>query len=99
MLTFSKFEQAPVMTAGNDVGSRCIVFEGHSEFSGDFVVEDVTCEGKLLRRLIFLNSPNVIQSEVELKNGMQLRKSLATFTLHVDICELLILCFNHNLRF
>lgn len=69
VVTFSEFEQAPVMTAGNNVGSRCIVFEGHSEFSGDFVVEDVTCEGKLLRRLIFLNSPNVIQSEVELKNG------------------------------
>lgn len=57
------------MTAGTDVGSRCIVLEGHSEFSGDFVVEDVTSEEKLLRRLIFLNSPNVIQSEVELKYG------------------------------
>lgn len=67
------------MTAGNDVGSRNIVFEGHSEFSGDFVVEDVTCEGKLLRRLIFLNSPNVIQSEVELKQGEdKLQKSLTT---------------------
>jgi len=66
--------KAPVMTAGNDVGSRDIILEGHSEFSGDFVIEDVTCEGKLLRRLIFLNSPNVIQSEVELKHATKRQK-------------------------
>jgi hypothetical protein len=57
------------MTIANDIGDRKIVFQGASEFSGDFVIEDVTCEGKVLRRLIFLNNPNVIQSEVEMIVG------------------------------
>jgi hypothetical protein len=55
------------MTIGNEVGQRKIVFEGTSAFSGPFVVEDVTCEKKVFRRLIFLDSPNVIQSEVMLE--------------------------------
>jgi len=61
--------QAPIMTVDNDIGNRKIVFQGQSEFSGDFVIEDVSCNGKVLRRLIFLNNPNVIQSEVELNIG------------------------------
>lgn len=57
------------MTIGNNLGDRVIVYQGHSDFSGDFVVEDVSCDGKSFRRLIFLNSPNIIQSEAEIKVG------------------------------
>lgn len=44
--------------------------EGHSELSGDFIVEDVVAdEGQTFRRLIFTSCPNVIQSEARLKLG------------------------------
>jgi len=59
--------KAPIMTVGSDVGERKILHQSHSEFSGDYVVEDVKCEEKTYRRLIFLNNPNTIQSEVELE--------------------------------
>lgn len=65
------------MTIENEIGERKIVHQGHSDFSGDFVVEDVSCDGKILRRLIFLNNPNVIQSEVEIN----LSKSKSTKSL------------------
>ena len=58
------------MTIGNDVGTRTIRHAGKSEFSGDFVVEDVLADGdQYSRRLIFLNNPNVIQSEVGISAG------------------------------
>lgn len=57
------------MTVDNDVGNREIIHQGHSEFSGDYVVEDVSSNGKIFRRLIFLNSPNIVQSEVEMAIG------------------------------
>ncbi|CAG7827606.1 unnamed protein product [Allacma fusca] len=55
------------MTISNDVGTRTIRYNGKSDFSGEFVVEDVICDsGQISRRLIFLNNPNVIQSDVAL---------------------------------
>lgn len=74
--------KAPIMTMGDDVGSRIIVHQGRSEFSGDFVIEDVNSGGKILRRLIFLNSPNIIQSEVEIdvvkKRGKEFRNPVTS---------------------
>ena len=64
------------MTIGNELGEREIVFMGKSEFSGAFVVEDVICEQKLFRRLIFLDTPNVIQSEVLLLKRTRLTHKL-----------------------
>jgi len=74
--------QAPIMTVENEVGDRDIVYQGQSDFSGDFVVEDVSCDRKIFRRLIFLNNPNVIQSEVEInivkKRGKEFKVPLTT---------------------
>ena len=40
---------------------------GHSELSGDYIVEDAEGEGgQTFRRLIFLSNQNIVQSEVRL---------------------------------
>ena len=55
------------LSVGDDVGQRTVIFNGISDFSGKFVIEDVTQEDKTLsRRLIFLSNPNVVQSEARL---------------------------------
>lgn len=55
---------------GNDVGKREVIHKGHSELSGEFVVEDVLgADDETFRRLIFLNNQFVIQSEAQLKTG------------------------------
>ncbi|XP_048777270.2 eEF1A lysine and N-terminal methyltransferase-like isoform X2 [Ostrea edulis] len=60
--------QIPFLSLGDDIGSRTVVCEGHSEMSGNYVVEDVMADGgQLFRRLIFISCPNVIQSEARLK--------------------------------
>lgn len=57
-------ELIPFLSLGEDVGERTVLHRGNSKFSGDYVVEDVTTEeGRILRRLIFLNNQFVIQSE------------------------------------
>lgn len=49
------------------LGDRKIIVEGKSEFSGDYVVEEVAGQtNEIYRRLIFLDMPQVIQSEVKL---------------------------------
>ncbi|XP_021914194.1 methyltransferase-like protein 13 isoform X2 [Zootermopsis nevadensis] len=60
--------QIPFLSVGSDVGRREICYRGHSQMSGDFIVEEVEGDGgQLFRRLIFLNSQGVIQSEARLK--------------------------------
>ncbi|XP_062584917.1 eEF1A lysine and N-terminal methyltransferase-like [Saccostrea cucullata] len=60
--------QIPFLSLGEDIGSRTVVCEGHSQLSGDYVVEDVAADGgQIFRRLIFTSCPNVIQSEARLK--------------------------------
>lgn len=52
------------------MGKRIIRYQGKSDFSGDFIVEDVFTENNdVYRRLIFLNNRNVVQSEAKLING------------------------------
>lgn len=48
---------------GENINSRLERCRGKSQISGDYVVEDVDVGRSLKRRLIFLNSPSVIQSE------------------------------------
>lgn len=44
--------------------------KGTSEISGDYIVEEITSEdGKILRRIIFMNNPRVIQSEALITTG------------------------------
>lgn len=61
----------PFLSLGSDVGVRTICFEGKSNLSGSFVVEEIERDGSEFRRLIFLNNPYVVQSEARLKQGIQ----------------------------
>lgn len=64
------FLKIPFLSLGEDIGSRTVVCEGHSDLSGDYIVEDVVAdEGQTFRRLIFTSCPNIIQSEARLKLG------------------------------
>ncbi|TRY74390.1 hypothetical protein TCAL_04600 [Tigriopus californicus] len=60
--------QVPFLSLGGDgaVGSRSERCRGKSKFSGEFVVEDVEVNGELFRRLIFMNNPNLTQSEAKI---------------------------------
>lgn len=55
------------LSLGPTVGERNVVYEGESEFSGKYVIEDVEADNKRARRLYYLNSQNVIQSEANIK--------------------------------
>ncbi|XP_049834606.1 eEF1A lysine and N-terminal methyltransferase homolog [Schistocerca gregaria] len=60
--------QIPFLSVGSDVGRREVCYRGHSQMSGDFVVEEAEGDGgKLFRRLIFLNNQGTVQSEARLK--------------------------------
>jgi hypothetical protein len=55
---------------GNSIGWRKVCKSGHSEISGDYVVEEVQGDGNVIyRRLVFLSNQNVVQSEAKLKSG------------------------------
>ena len=60
--------QVPFLSLGEDeVGDRTERCRGKSEMSGEFVVEDVSANGELFRRLIFFNNKKLIQSEARLR--------------------------------
>ena len=49
--------QVPFLSLGEDeVGDRAERCRGKSELSGEFVVEDISANGELFRRLIFFNN-------------------------------------------
>ena len=60
--------KVPFLSTGNDneVGSRKERCRGHSQISGDYVVEDVQVGSTCYRRLIFLDRPNLTQTEAVL---------------------------------
>lgn len=59
--------QVPFLSIGSDIGKRTIRHRGESALSGSYVVEDAEGEGGCtFRRLIFLSSQNVVQSEARL---------------------------------
>lgn len=60
----------PFLSLGSDVGVRTVCYEGKSDISGPFVIEEVEKDGHEFRRLVFLNNPYVIQSEARLKEGI-----------------------------
>jgi len=64
----------PFLSLGSDVGVRNVCYEGKSDISGPFVIEEVEKDGHEFRRLVFLNNPYVIQSEARLKEGTNLRR-------------------------
>ncbi|KAM0732130.1 eEF1A lysine and N-terminal methyltransferase-like protein [Formica fusca] len=63
----------PFLSLGSDVGARTTCYEGKSDISGPFVVEEVEKDGHEFRRLVFLNNPYVIQSEARLKEAKSRR--------------------------
>jgi spermidine synthase len=53
------------------------VFEGNSELSGDYVIEEIIINNiDIYRRLLFLNSKNIIQSEAKLKTSKKGKKTV-----------------------
>ena len=68
--------QVPFLSLGEDeVGDRTERCRGKSELSGEFVVEDISANGELFRRLIFFNNKKLIQSEARLKQVKVKKKS------------------------
>ncbi len=64
--------QYPVMTLGEGLGSRVILHEGQSSLSGSYVIEE--CDGHngvRIRRLVFLDTPTVSQTEMKINTGMR----------------------------
>ncbi|KAF4519043.1 hypothetical protein B566_EDAN001629 [Ephemera danica] len=91
--------QIPFLSTGDDAGHREVIFQGHSDFSGDFVVEDVEVDGgESLRKLVFLGSRGVVQSEALLKSIGRRGKSnkgVKKATSGVDVSHLS--CEHHRL--
>ncbi|XP_011875236.1 PREDICTED: methyltransferase-like protein 13 isoform X2 [Vollenhovia emeryi] len=63
----------PFLSLGSDVGVRNVCYEGKSDISGPFIIEQVEKDGHEFRRLVFLNNPYVIQSEARLKEAKSRR--------------------------
>jgi len=68
--------QVPYLSIGDDVGKRTVVFEGKSQLSGDYVIEEINVDEENFRRLIFLSSKNIIQSEAKLKTTKKGKKKV-----------------------
>ena len=73
------FIQSPFLSIGDAVNLRCERHRGSSPISGDFVIEDVDVNGQTFRRLVFLSSRNLVQSEAKLIKGYLYVTNLNTF--------------------
>lgn len=63
--------QIPFLSLGADVGKRETLVSGFSKISGEFRIEEVEGnDGKVFRRLIFLNNQFVVQSEALVKTSI-----------------------------
>lgn len=61
--------KVPFLSIGNNIGSRKICKKGHSEMSGDYVIEEVQGHGEVIyRQLVFLSNHDIVQSEARLKS-------------------------------
>ncbi|KAL7638286.1 UNVERIFIED_CONTAM: hypothetical protein RMT77_010850 [Armadillidium vulgare] len=86
----------PFLSAGNDLGERKEVFKGKSHFSGEFVVEDVKEENpnSFLRRLIFLQNQNAIQSEARFTCDTKRKKKKSSVP-HFTLDYTYLVCAHH----
>lgn len=69
--------QYPVLSLGEGLGSRVVLHEGSMDNGDKYLVEE--CEGddnSRIRRLIFLQSPGLSQTEVRIISGKGLFWSL-----------------------
>lgn len=62
-------KQTPFLSLGDSINLRTVRDRGKSNFSGDYVVEDVDRDGDIFRRLIFTGNCNMVQSEIRLAQG------------------------------
>lgn len=62
--------QTPFLSLGDSINLRTVRDRGKSNFSGDYVVEDVDRDGDIFRRLIFTGNCNMVQSEIRLAQGV-----------------------------
>ena len=67
--SYTKLSNSPDIPfmALDGLGNRHVVAEGESEHSGKYIVEQVEVEGRMMRRLFFLNNPFLIQTEVAMR--------------------------------
>ncbi|XP_075991891.1 eEF1A lysine and N-terminal methyltransferase homolog [Anticarsia gemmatalis] len=75
LIPYGFIGQIPFLSLGSDVGRRVKVYEGASQMSGPFVVEDVDVEGATHRRLVFLDNQFLVQSEAKLKTVKRKNKT------------------------
>lgn len=75
------------LSIGEDIGTRKLVYQGTSGFSGDFFVEDVTINNEDFRRLVFLTNRNIIQSEAKLKTMKSKKKTVSVLDHKYLCCE------------
>ena len=81
----SKNLSIPFM-ALDGIGSRNVLAEGATTMSGNFLVEEVKADTRILRRLYFMNNPFVIQSEVAmLADSDQVDKHYLAFDYHKEM--------------
>jgi spermidine synthase/ubiquinone/menaquinone biosynthesis C-methylase UbiE len=80
----------PYLTTGTDsLGHRVEIYSGNSSYSGDYAVEEVLTNeddedgGTIVRRLIFLNNSNLVQSEVRLKKKKKNTDEMIPYHGHV----------------
>ncbi len=63
-------QQVPFLSVGGgELGARSEKCRGKSQFSGEFVVEDVDVDGQIFRRLVFLSNTALVQSEAKISTG------------------------------
>jgi len=76
--------QVPFLSAGSEqVGDRVERCRGHSNQSGEYVVEDVCVGEGHVRRLIFLARPHLTQSEANLKTIKKNKKTKKVVDLNI----------------
>ena len=66
----------PFLSESADINQRQVCYEGESALSGRFVVQDVKSNQQTMRRLVFLNTERIVQSEALLKKTGQTKHSV-----------------------
>lgn len=65
----SSCAQLPVLSTGEGLGSRVCLCDGVSVKSGRWRVEECGGEGERVRRLVFVDTSDLVQTEVRLRPG------------------------------
>ncbi len=88
-ITYCALPQYPVLTLGDGLGSRVVLQEGNSTHSGRYVVEECTEGEERVRRLVFLDTPHLAQTEMRLTGE---RKSCNALIEQQSYCQTVYVC-------